>query len=250
LRISLEETPIGVKFLHGEEMPNDYSVVKNPAVRSYCDAIRLLRDIKEHKGIIITLDSIKICKRCPTILGLKTDDKINKKLMVKIGDSIIGVFVFNINTPTMNHPLSYAINNPDVVLIVGTQSCFTDIIDVLGIENFTDKHINMLETSALSLFSKTKNVSNDTKNKRPRNMRNFNFLKRIFPFKLITRNQATIAVSSLCLNCSVIPFLSQKGNVSYFCSGGLSWGGYTEKNLVMGLPDVLYKRLEPMLEFY
>jgi len=43
MHISLDIIPVGVKFLREEEMPNNFNVVQNPKVRSYCDVIRLLR---------------------------------------------------------------------------------------------------------------------------------------------------------------------------------------------------------------
>lgn len=65
MEINLEKIPVGIKYLKEKEMPKDFNTIKNPNVRSYCDAVRLLRGDEYNNGIIVTLDSIKACKWCP-----------------------------------------------------------------------------------------------------------------------------------------------------------------------------------------
>lgn len=273
MHISLDIIPVGVKFLREEEMPNNFNVVQNPKVRSYCDVIRLLRKEEYCQGNVLTLDSNTVCKWGPAILGLKKpDNELEKKLSPIMEESFDGVFVFNINTPKEKHPLSSAIENPDTVTIVGTREILADIIERLGIENFTDEYIDRLETSALSAFSDIQDISETVKRKRARKTSSLKFLNWVFssrvmsnrvstwiitqPFKSYTFSKMadpvlrkTMAVHSVCMNTSVIPYLTQKGNVSYFDAGGIGWGGNTHKNMIMGLPGQLYQRLEPILEF-
>ncbi len=54
----------------------------------------------------------------------------------------------------------------------------------------------------------------------------------------------TVASMSMCRNSLVIPHLSGRFNISYFCSGGITWGGNSPLHMTSGWPWPLWRRLE------
>ncbi|MCK5342791.1 MAG: DUF169 domain-containing protein, partial [Candidatus Heimdallarchaeota archaeon] len=154
--INLDITPIGIKFLKEDEMPEDFSIVKNPKDRSYCGLLRLVREEEEYsKGVIVTRESIEICKWSKVILGFKKPEKkFEKGISPILEEPFPGIFLFKIDTPIENHPLARFIENPDIIQIMSSQESITEIINYLGIENFTDEYLDHLETSALAVFTK------------------------------------------------------------------------------------------------
>ncbi len=272
--IQLNVTPIGIKFLQEEEMPVDFSIVKNPQDISYCSLIRLVRDEEEYsKGIIVTKDSIKICKWSRVILGFKKPvKKFEKNIPIILEEPVAGIFLFNINTPKEEHPLAQFIGNPDIIQMIDTQEIMTSIIDFLGIESFTDEYIDQLQTSALAIFAKGKiDGGLDAKKleKKVKRIRRFN---RIWDSKLILNKvvfnsltwsmksntvcnafapflEKNTALYAVCMNTVVIPYLKQKGNVSFIDTGGIAWMETSHKYMVMGLPNDIYKKIAAHLTF-
>jgi hypothetical protein len=57
-----------------------------------------------------------------------------------------------------------------------------------------------------------------------------------------------LANMSMCRNSTVIPYLTNKVNISYFCTGGIAWGLNNPSHMTCGLPFSLYKKLEWQLE--
>lgn len=52
-----------------------------------------------------------------------------------------------------------------------------------------------------------------------------------------------LANMSMCRNSTVIPYLTGKANISYFCTGGIAWGLNKPYHLTCGLPFSLYQML-------
>ena len=58
---------------------------------------------------------------------------------------------------------------------------------------------------------------------------------------------ATLADMSVCRNSTVVPLLTGQANVSYFCSGGITWGGNDPSHVTSGWPYALYRRVAAAL---
>lgn len=58
--------------------------------------------------------------------------------------------------------------------------------------------------------------------------------------RVIKRSMASM---SMCRNSVVIPYLSGRFNVSYFCSGGVTWGGNYPLYMTSGWPWPLWRKL-------
>ncbi len=59
----------------------------------------------------------------------------------------------------------------------------------------------------------------------------------------------TVADMSMCRNSTVIPLMEDAGNVSFFCVGGISWGGNLPANMTSGFPYKLIEGVHDRLEY-
>ena len=133
-KINLIRKPIGIKFLKEKDMPKDFETIKNPAVRSFCDAVRLLHDEDHPKGLIVTLDNTKVCKWCPVGLGLKEPETgLDKKIDLLFDELNQGVHIFNMNGK---------VTEPDVITLVGDRENTEKLINEIGLENFTKNYLH------------------------------------------------------------------------------------------------------------
>ncbi|MHA1219558.1 MAG: hypothetical protein ACTSO5_12915 [Candidatus Heimdallarchaeaceae archaeon] len=265
------EMIIGVKFLKENELPKDFNIIKNPGVRSYCDAVRLLNNEKYAEGLIVTKDSIKVCHWSPVCLGLKEPETDVQKKIVPLFDELNhGIFIFNIGKTSKSHPLQSAIDNPDAVTLVGSSENISKSVEVIGLENFTKDYIKQLELSAVSLFSNEDILTKKERRKRKSHLRSIKIINWLFASKLISNKLMIKFItkmmtkypfvkimdgflrkfgtgSCLCYGAAAIPYATQKANISFSDSGSIGWGGLSNKDLLLGLPYNLYKTLEPNL---
>jgi hypothetical protein len=256
-------TPFGVKILHKEDFPLDFGPIKTPDIRSFCDSLRLIGKEEYSNGILITADKIKSCRWCPALLGLKKPEhKLESKHSPRIEEKVEGIFVYNMSNNIENQVLK----NPDVVIFISSRDDMEFIINKVGIENFTTDYLHDLKASALSLFLENEQVTNRTKRKRKQKTRSLKFMNWVFASKLISNKLMTKFITWLlkhygastvmdpvlgktmvmlasCRNATIIPYLSQKANVSYLDAGTIGWGEFPHKNMIMGLPGELYKQV-------
>jgi uncharacterized protein (DUF169 family) len=59
----------------------------------------------------------------------------------------------------------------------------------------------------------------------------------------------TMGDMSVCRNSTVIPYLENAANVSFFCTGGIAWGGNEPSHLTSGIPCELFDKIYERLEF-
>jgi uncharacterized protein (DUF169 family) len=76
--------------------------------------------------------------------------------------------------------------------------------------------------------------------------------QRLFRSSLVTAGfdaliSRTLADMSVCRNSTVIPLLAGRVNVSFFCTGGITWGRNPPDHLTSGWPWPLFQRLHPPL---
>lgn len=260
MEINLEKIPVGIKYLKEKDMPKDFNTIKNPNVRSYCDAVRLLRGDEYNNGIIVTLDSIKACKWCPVGLGLKKPETgLEKKIEPLFDELNQGVHVFNTTD---------GVRDLDVVTLVCNQENVVKIIEALGLENFTREDIDQLAFSALSEYTEVDYRSKRARRKRKRHLRSIKFFLWLFASKLISNKLMIKFLTfllkrytfsrimdpilrkystgmSFCYSVAAIPLVTQKANVVFPDTGAIAWGDVSKDYLLVGLPYSLFKKLEP-----
>lgn len=260
MEINLERIPVGIKYLKEKDMPKDFNTIKNLDVRSYCDAVRLLHEDDYPNGLIVTLDSIKACKWCPIGLGLKNPETgLEKKIDPLFDELNQGVHIFNTTDK---------VRDPEVVTLVSNHENVEKIIEVLGLESFTREYIDQLSFSILSEFTEVEFPSKRARRKRKRHLRSIRLFQWLFASRLISNKLMTRFVTfmlkryafsrimdpilrkystamSFCYAASAIPLVTQKANVVFIETGGIGWGRVSKDSLIVGLPNSLYKKLEP-----
>jgi len=79
------------------------------------------------------------------------------------------------------------------------------------------------------------------------------FTRWLFHFPAVTAGYdaliaATLADMSVCRNSTAVPLLTGRANVSYFCTGGITWGGNHPGHVTSGWPYPLFRRVAGVLE--
>jgi uncharacterized protein (DUF169 family) len=251
--ITLELPPVGVKLLD-EKMLEDFSNVTVFSGLSYCQAIFGATFSME---LLIKPESIKTCKWVSISMGFKTPaNDFERSINPHIEPFTKAVYV----APLHMFKKGYA---PDAVILRTTPDNYRRIIDVLGWENFIDpepyrqditalneykmkppkgfsafaiKYVNKL-LSALNRFAWWHNLTAV--------LFRSDFITKVFD-KFITRYMANM---SMCRNSFVIPYLTGKANISYFCTGGIAWGKNDPKNMTSGYPYEMFLKLSEKLDY-
>jgi hypothetical protein len=91
VKIHLEFISIGVKIIQNQKItfPNS---IKEPEIYSFCDECCKLQEKEYRGGIMITPNSISICKWSKSVLGLKNPEtNFEKGLFPKLKYPVNGV---------------------------------------------------------------------------------------------------------------------------------------------------------------
>jgi hypothetical protein len=78
------------------------------------------------------------------------------------------------------------------------------------------------------------------------------FTRRLFQSHWVTARfdaliSRTLADMSICRNSTAIPLLTGRANLSFFCTGGITWGGNRPDQLTSGWPWPLFERVDHAL---
>jgi len=185
------------------------------------------------------------------VLGFKDrDPKLDLKVDVVLPRDTARVLVAPVTAYADDAP-------PDVVVLRAFPDQVRRILDTLGWENFNEQLAGRLDCSALEVF-KSGGESFDKKRVQAVNtlLAGLNrseawrdFTKWIFDrqwttyvFNLLLERY--LANMSICRNSTVIPYLTGKANVSYFCTGGIAWGLNKPRHMTCGMPFDLYRKLD------
>lgn len=241
--------PVGVKAGPLDDV--NYPAAEMYHGISYCDAVRIASE-GEGKPLLIGKDSVEVCRWSPVVLGLKQPDaQFDLKVAYQFPYPTENVLLAPVDMYKDGFP-------PDVVLVRATMEELKKVYDELKPENFTvDLSGAKLDRSALAVFSSAGAESekkkirfvNELLANLNRNAQWRDFVKWVFNrewttyiFDLLL--DRFLANMSICRNSTAIPFVTAKGNVSYFCTGGIAWGLNKPEHMTCGLPYELYKRLE------
>jgi hypothetical protein len=250
--ISLDLPPVGIKILTNEE--TGLAGIPRFTGISYCQAIQ---QSTLGRALIIDSDSIQVCQWSPVVLGLKSagnefEKTIHKRLPAGIS-SFLSAPIGQFN----EH------QRPDIVIIRAQADTFRAIIDLLGYDLFIPYSGYGLDETALSIFAEgplkgfrrwaTKNI-----NRWLYWMNQFSWWQMLTTFLFrsttitrlfdcfITKYMANM---SLCRNSTVIPYLSSRVNISFFCTGAIAWGKNSPDFLTSGFPYKIYKKIKDRLLF-
>lgn len=242
------DTPplVGVRLLCSA---NDYSDVPIYHGVSYCDAIRRAG---EGERLRVLPGSIQICRWAPVVLGLKEpkgrferslSPRLSFQMRGKRSDScpVSGLLL----SPVDGFP-----GKPEVIVVRAAPEVLWGMIENVGWERLWDGHEGRLDRSAVPLLAADKHPIPRHSLIGPVNrllagLARFAFWQTfthwLFRSGLVTAGfdaliSRTLANMSICRNSTVIPLLTGRANISFFCTGGITWGHNRPDHLTSGWP--------------
>ncbi|MFH1149855.1 MAG: DUF169 domain-containing protein [Actinomycetota bacterium] len=248
-RITLELPVIGVKVLDSLEGFEDLAPYHGV---SYCDAVRLATSGVEQ---LLAPGSIEVCKWSPVVTGLKEPNSaFEKSLEPRLPGAATGIYLA---------PLSGFREGarPDVVIMRGRPEQLRRIAAALPEGSLVERYRGQIGRTALGvgdrglsarvlLVSATNRLLSAL-----RRWKRFDDLTRTLfksekltgTFERMLRN--AMADMSVCRNSSILPYLEDAANISYFCTGGITWGGNSPAHMTCGMPYRLYEEIEDSLSY-
>lgn len=219
---------------------------------SYCDAVRRAG---EGDVLLMLPGSIRVCGWAPVVLGLQSPrTRFEKHLRPRLPFPTGGLLL----APLPWFEVHAA--EPDLVLVRAEPRLLARMVALAGPEALWAGHGRRLDRSALSLFGGGRAP------RRPWRVAAVNhllaalarhggwqaFTRWLFRFPAVTAGYdaliaATLADMSVCRNSTAVPLLTGRANVSYFCTGGITWGANHPGHVTSGWPYPLYRRLAAAL---
>jgi uncharacterized protein (DUF169 family) len=236
----LESSPVGVRVLTEAADALPYQGV------SYCDAVRRAG---EGETLRILPGSIQVCRWAPVVLGLKEPkDRFERGLAPRLAFP---------QTALLLAPLDRFPGEPDVVIVRTGHETLQAMLTTLGHEWLWAGHKGRLDRSALPLFFDGEVTTQQrlvgAVNGVLASLAPFGLWQilthRLFRSRIVTAGfealiSRTLADMSVCRNSTVIPLLAKRVNVSFFCTGGITWGRNRPGHLTSGWPWPLFQNLE------
>jgi hypothetical protein len=210
---------------------------------SYCDAVR-----RAGEGDVLRVlpGSILVCQWSPVVLGFQdAKGRFEQGLEPRLDFPSTGLLLA---------PLDRFPGEPDVVLVRASAKALQEMAGAAGQEWVWKDSNSRLDLSANRLLSGQQasaregiiNVVN-----RPlaalahyaawRRLTQWLFRSRAITVAWEAVISQTMADMSVCRNSTVIPLLTGRANVSFFCSGGITWGRNLAGHLTSGWPWDIYQ---------
>jgi hypothetical protein len=239
----LDPPPVGVGLLRSAE---EHAEVPLFSGVSYCQAVR---QASAGQLLRVLPGSIEVCQWAPVVLGLKAPEgHFEQHLAPRIEYLAPGLLVA---------PLDRFPGEPAVVLLRTTRQVLDSLIQMVGRDQMWQGHRGRVEWSVAPLFSggrftlryRAVRQANAILAFLARSGRWQAITHRLFRSHLVTEAydaiiSRTLADMSICRNSTVIPLQSGQVNVSFFCSGGITWGMNNPDHLTSGWPWAVFQRLE------
>jgi uncharacterized protein (DUF169 family) len=217
---------------------------------SWCDAVRLATYGEE---LVVRPGSIEVCRWSPIILGLKDpENEFERGLEPRLTETVAGVYVA---------PLWRFSGEPDVFIVRGSPGQLQDLARRLGGDCLSDRYRGQIGRTALGVADRglsarvmLSQVSNRAVSVL-RHWKRFDEATRVLfkdyrvsdLFEKIAKN--AVADMSMCRNSTVLPYVEDGGNISFFCVGGITWGGNSPANVTSGFPGRLGEALLEQVQF-
>jgi uncharacterized protein (DUF169 family) len=247
--ITLELPVIGVKVLDSLDGFEDLEPYHGV---SYCDAVWLATFGVEQ---LVAPGSIEVCKWSPVVTGLKEPESVfEKSLEPRLCEPAAAVYIA---------PLSRFREGvrPDVVIIRGRPEQLRRITGALPDGSLVERYRGQIGRTALGVGDRGLSakvllvgVTNRLLSGLRRWKRFDDLTRTLFrsekvtgTFERMLRN--TMADMSVCRNSSILPYVEDAANISYFCTGGVTWGGNSPAHMTCGMPYRLYEMIEDGLSY-
>ncbi len=217
---------------------------------AWCDAVRRAT---YGEDLLVEPGSIETCKWSPVVLGLKEpENEFERSLEPRFEWPVAAVRVA---------PLWRIGEVPDVVIVRGRPARLRELAARLGDGALTERYSGQIGRTATGigghglsarlLLSRTSNRALDVLKRWDRfdeaTRRLFNDYRVSALFEKLARN--AVADMSLCRNSTVIPYMEDCGNLSFFCVGGITWGGNSPAHMTSGYPGGMIGSILEQVEF-
>ncbi len=239
MNIEVGYVPAGIKFYkNGESLPQAelfHGI-------SYCECV--------HKATtgsgtpyLLKAESIENCHWSPIVLGFRESDCT---LDLKVGYNMNNIQALLI--APLPHYTTYGLT-PDTVLVRSIPSEIAKLVKGSAREDVAWNLAGKLDSSALEIFDSETDASEKSRvmlvNKTLARLNKYSEWRKFT--KWVFSNDATtyvfdllldrfLANMSMCRNTTVIPLVTGDINVSYFCTGGVAWGGNRPEHVTCGMP--------------
>jgi|YNPNPStandDraft_1061719.scaffolds.fasta_scaffold06926_3 hypothetical protein len=206
---------------------------------SYCEAVTLAR----RRPLVVRRSSIEVCKWSPAVLGLKpAENDFEKGLSPRLQPTTASLVL----APLTAIPEGL---RPQVVILQGPSETLRSFLRKLGRESWAVEWASHIDKSALGL-----ELGGLPSRKLGMISRVNRLLAALMPHPLWQRFTRTafrsralsraleaaikpfMASMSVCRNSTVIPLLGSAANLSFFCAGGITWGGNPSGHMTCGVP--------------
>lgn len=227
--------PVGVRRLAGAGDAAEALLYQGV---SYCDTVRLAG---EGTALRVMAGSVQTCQWAPVVLGLKEpQDGFEVGLAPRLDYPVTGLLLA---------PLDGFAGEPEVVLVRAGRDRIETMLAALEGEGLWQGHGDQLDRSALPVLGEEGHRArqalvggtNRALAGLARSARWQGLTQRLFGSRAITRAfeaviSRTMADMSMCRNSTVVPLLSGEVNVSFFCTGGITWGLNRAEQMTSGWP--------------
>jgi uncharacterized protein (DUF169 family) len=243
--LALNPPPVGVRVLQAGSF-RDFGAAKAHLYQgvSYCDAVRRAG---EGDMLHVLPGSIQVCQWSPVVLGFQeAKGCFEQGLAPRLDFPVAGLLLA---------PLDRFPGEPDVVLVRASAHMLHEMAKVAGQEWLWEDNSRRLDRSASRLLGEQQPDMRQrliTAANRPlaalarytawRRLTHWLFRCRAITVGWEAVISRTMADMSMCRNSTVIPLLTGRANVSFFCSGGITWGRNRADHLTSGWPWDIYQR--------
>lgn len=248
--IVLESPPVGVKIVTGAA--DGFERVERYRGISYCDAVRAAG---EGGGLFLEPGCIEVCKWAPAVLGFKEpDSSFERGLEPRLGGGVSGIYMARLDCFSDGH-------EPDVVIVRGRPAQVMALAQAMGEGALQRRYRGQVYRTALGVGDSgvswralLVNVTNRALARLVRWKWFESLTHRMFRSESVTTAfekllKMTMSSMSICRNSTVIPLQEGAGNVSFFCTGGVTWGGNPPANVTSGFPYHLFRKVAGMVEY-
>ncbi len=246
--IALELPVLGVRII--EEGVEDVKADAYEGV-SYCDAVRLATFGQE---LLVKPGSIEICKWSPVILGLKEpENAFEKSLQPKLDRAVAGIYLAPI--------ARFGKKKPDAVIVRGRPAQLKELARRLGPDALSTRYSGRIGWTALGVGDKGLSgrvILSHTTNRALgvlKRWKHFDAATKVAfrnpkvtgAFERIAKN--VVADMSVCRNSTILPYVEDAGNISFFCTGGVTWGGNSPSHMTSGFPGRMLEAILAEVDF-
>lgn len=211
---------------------------------SFCDAVRRAG---EGEFLRVLPGSIQVCRWSPTVLGMKApQSRFERSLAPRLPFPLVGLLL---------GPLQEFPGQAEVVIVRDNLEILQALLAVVEPHCLWDGHRGRLDRSALPVLVQggqpwrrmwIRGV-NRVLAPLSRRARWQAFTRWLFRSGLVTAGfdviiSHALADMSVCRNATTVPLLTGRVNVSFFCTGGITWGRNQPDHLVSGWPRPVYLR--------